>query len=284
MKLVASSTAGLNMNTSSGTMNVSVIHLAETGSATALVPTEIKQSATWRNLYCYISTNSRLNTSTLQGQIGGSAGNQSISISAGSTGAFEDTSNSDSLSSGNQITYGMTNGAGTETLTVQVIASELLTTDGAFTIMTGRSGSNQITSASGTDYQGLGGVNSVDTSTEANKNIDMNFSAIANNLWLFVTTNTLNGATTFTLRKNSADTALTLSVGSSTTGEFEDVSNSVSLVAVDEVCIEITEAASSGNMTYKQMSMKLAENFADLAAFLNATSQPYPDKVKVASY
>jgi len=62
--------------------------------------------------------------------------------------------------------------------------------------------------------------------------------------------NSLNGATVVTLRKNSADTALTVTITAGSTAVFSDTTNSVSFVAGDLLNWKIdTTASSSGAIT-----------------------------------
>src|SRR3990172_4977365 len=66
------------------------------------------------------------------------------------------------------------------------------------------------------------------------------------NLYCYVSTNTASVTSTVTLRKNLADTALTVSYTSDQTGIKEDNANSVSFVATDEGDIEVTVPTEAG--------------------------------------
>jgi hypothetical protein len=70
-----------------------------------------------------------------------------------------------------------------------------------------------------------------------------------NNLAILVHTNSANGSSTVTFRKNTADTALVVTITASTTGVFEDTSNTVSVTAGDLVNLKVVVGGSSGNQT-----------------------------------
>lgn len=85
--------------------------------------------------------------------------------------------------------------------------------------------------AGGTRYW----ANAGDLTTEAYRQIDWAVAGTFSNLRVRVTVNAATASSSVTLRKNGADTALTLTVGAGQTGVFEDATNSVSVVAGDDV-------------------------------------------------
>ena len=70
------------------------------------------------------------------------------------------------------------------------------------------------------------------------------------NLFFRVTTNTINGSTTTTCRKNAANGNQSVSISASTTGIFEDTSNTDNYVDGDDINALIVAGGSTGTMTY----------------------------------
>jgi len=81
--------------------------------------------------------------------------------------------------------------------------------------------------------------------TEDEAEIEIYQSLDISNLRVYIEANDRNGSTTVTLRKNETDTALTVTIGASSTGEFED-SDSVSFSNGDTADHEITVGGTSG--------------------------------------
>lgn len=85
--------------------------------------------ATWSNLRIRILTNAITVNATMLSEITGVAGNQSVVITAGVTGSYEDTSHTDSLIPGNAIQANITNSGSSGNATFSEITS--LLTNGA---------------------------------------------------------------------------------------------------------------------------------------------------------
>src|SRR5574341_1620629 len=88
-------------------------YLSQT-STEAQAKLRIKGTFTATNLYTFISVNSRTTNITWTTRKNGAAGGQSVTYTAGQTGAKEDTSGSDSLVDGDDYNYAITTGTGTE--------------------------------------------------------------------------------------------------------------------------------------------------------------------------
>ncbi len=82
---------------------------------------------------------------------------------------------------------------------------------------------------------------------EAITQVEMTFAGSISELFSRTRTANTTGSTTFTLRKNGVDTAITWTVPQSATGEHGDFSNTVTFVAGDLLSISVTTSA--GSMT-----------------------------------
>lgn len=95
----------------------------------------------------------------------------------------------------------------------------------------------------------IGGHLSTLSATEADVENPVRTAGTASKLFVRVTQNGVNQNSTLTLRQNRADTSLVATITASTTGEFEDTTNSVSLAATDEIDWEATVPAVAGTNT-----------------------------------
>ncbi len=213
-------------------------------------------AATLSNFRIYVRANTINNGTTVRTRKNAADGAQSVSVPASTTGAYEDTANSDSVASGDAVAYQVVTGG----------------TSGSFAIsiwqMKSNSAGRQVISANpdtGTISSGLtryvpleAGVQAYAT-TEANTQVAAQASFTAKNLFVRVPTNSINGNTTFTLRQNTGNSTLTVSVGSGATGTFEDTSNAVSCVAADLLDWGVVTGGTSGSMVITYIGFELAQ-------------------------
>lgn len=93
-------------------------------------------------------------------------------------------------------------------------------------------------------------IGSDSSSTESHRQMLMPDSQLLG-LYVNVTTNSLDGATTIVLRQNGADTALSITVGSGSTG-FSSVEDTINFDDRDLFSIEIdTTASTAGSFTFQ---------------------------------
>lgn len=101
----------LSNPTSSATTYFPLGFSVSTTATEANVQTKMNTAGTFKKMYAYIQTNSRSSTTTIGTRVAGASGSIVVSIPTVTTGAFEDTTNTDSLSSGNLCNYYITAGA-----------------------------------------------------------------------------------------------------------------------------------------------------------------------------
>jgi len=228
-----------------GRLATSAQYLPVEGYANASVTTEayhqrkVYSSQTFSKLRVYVNT-APASSTTVQFRKNGSAGSQSVSFS--STGAFQDTSGSDSVSSGDLVCLEKVSGSGTDP--VLIFASMVI--DGS-TIETQTARGYTATSTPGNYAPLSGSINQAAASmTEANIQCRANVADKLSNLRVYVPTNTRNGSSTVYLRQNATNTSVTVSIGSSTTGAFEDTTNSYTTGTSDLLSYGITTGGSTG--------------------------------------
>lgn len=198
------------------------------------------------NLRCRLYTNSITATTTLKTKNGANYYNQSISIPASTTGFFEDTVNTDSVSVGGDVHFEIVTGAtGTSQIwsLIQMKSSsagrQIAAMEPAGVGQTG--GTTRYAAAEGFLYP---------VATEANTQMTARASFTAKNMYLNIPSNGVAGSSTFTLRKDTASSALTVSVPASTTGQFEDQTHTVSFVADSLINWQAIAGGASGTYIY----------------------------------
>lgn len=195
---------------------------------------------TFGNLYVYVAGNARTTTTTFRSRVNGANGAQSVSYTSGQSGLKEDTTNTDSIASGDDFCWSITTGTGTSTIDIRAISSTAVSADGEFDLFIGRNVGAGYTSSS-TAYLALGGGISTAGSTEANAQT-RGFAADYYNLRGSVSSNTSNGTTTVTFRIEGADAGPTISWTSGQTGTRTDTSNTASCADDDLIGFKIVNA------------------------------------------
>jgi hypothetical protein len=188
---------------------------------------------TFSQLYVRVTASTTNATSTVRTRKNAATnGNLSVSIGAAATGAFEDTTNTDAVTAGDKWVYqSVSGGSGTMTISVLSILFNA-TTNTVTRIACGNTMS--LTAASVSRVNALGGTINFGTATEASGQIDIRKAYTAQYLGVQVQSNARTNATTVKTRKNGADGTLTLSIGSTATGTFEDITHTDTLAVDDD--------------------------------------------------
>ena len=211
------------------------INTSESAGVTAYVA----RAATARNMRINVAANARSTTTTYKFRLNGADGNMSIPVTASSTGWFEDASNSDSLAAGDYFDFSLTTGTGTGSITTQTAYVQLDDASTSVGIISSGAGS---LNTNQTRYWGvIGGA--IGTATEDDAEFSMRGSGTIRNFNIQVASNTSDQTTTFTARKNNADTAITFDVTATSAGNFGDAVNSFTYADGDEISLKGVRAA-----------------------------------------
>jgi hypothetical protein len=215
----------------------------------ALVQFKAQIGGTLRNLYFRVQSNSRTTTTTVKSRVNGADGNQAVSISAGTTGEFEDTSNSDTVSAGDLLCMSILGGAEATSLTCSPASLEFQNTSGYF--LSG--GTLGVAQGAGTNrYSSLGqGPNSANV--EPGQKTRIKEAVTFSKLSIYVSASTTAGAAAAVIRKNGADGSQSVTIPAATTGWFTDATNSDTFAAGDDFSIA-TRNPGSGTLTSQTMS------------------------------
>ena len=216
--------------------------------------TEINTAGTLKNLFLYISANTRTTATTFRARINGANGNQSISVAGSSSGIFEDTVNTDTIAANDLVNSLWTTGTGIGTLTLYLIALDLETTNSKFSFASG----DALSLAQGTTrFLSIGGGMETPFSVSGYA-VDMNIGATLSNFVIYISANSLDVTATFDVLVNNAASVLTLSILTGQTGRFEDT-DSVTVVSTDEVEYKSVAPSGTGSLVFNSISL-LCEN------------------------
>lgn len=209
------------------------------GDATLERSTEAHRLINWRaagvisHLYVVVSANGTTGASTVTLRKNAADQALTLSIPAGATGTFSDVDHAVTFASGDTQSVKFVAGTGGVIAPAQIGA--LFTADANFvrpSILT--MGSTGIAAASQTAYLAPEGRGNPAVTTEAQQQQMIRSPVDARNLQAYVSANARTTTTTIRTRKNSANGAQSLSIGSGATGLFEDVTNSDQLNSGDK--------------------------------------------------
>lgn len=226
---------------SSGTVSYASTVYCQLGSGGALFETTeaytqilIRASLTIRNLYLSLNSNSINGTSTCRSRKDGANGNLSVSIPSSTSGIFEDTSDSDSVASGDYANYQFVTGGNSGTLAVYSLSITLDSSTGPTRPYILTTSSTENLSGFTTSIVLNGNLRSTFYS-ESNVFMLMRCAGTLSHLACYVVGNTETSASTLKFRKNAANGNSNLSITASTTGWFEDSSDTDTVASGDQV-------------------------------------------------
>lgn len=258
MKWGTASSAGSTINTASTTtyrtFTTLVINAAE-----STAQTKVNQSGTWQHLQSYISSNLRTSTTVIRSRINGSDGNQVLNIPALTTGAFEDTANTDTISAGSLLNYSVTTGIGTTSLVQQTLNSEFLSTVNQFTSFNSNNTSPSTTGGLDT-YHSIGGADFQNSTMDAPVAFKARMNLVVSKLSINVVVNTSTTSTlTLNFRKNSVNRSLKVLVPAGTTGHLEDLTNAVAATPSDLIDYLWSGFITGGSMSFRVFNALFTE-------------------------
>lgn len=211
-------------------------------------------SFTMSNLYTWVRTNARTTDTTIRTRKNGANGGQSVTYSAGQTGAKEDTTNSDSLVAGDDFNYSLTSGTGSETMNLSFMSCKCLSTNSEFPMIAGHGGGVGV-AVSSTAYFGIAGPIDPAQSAEASAQIYPRFTFTIKELTAYASANTMTtGTTDVTVRDNGADSILSVSYAVGQTGLKTDSDEVVVTSGADEINYEVTNSDAAGVVTLHSIS------------------------------
>lgn len=221
-------------------------------------------AGTWSNLRLYV-TAARATATTVRSRKNAANGNQLLSITG--TGAFEDTSNSDTVAGGDNLSVSLVTGTGADTLTF-VNASSTFAPSTARAAVVASQIMATTTAATGDKFNPVMGRFAV-SGTEATGQAPAPFAGTASYLTYSLSANASTVTSNITFRDAGADTALTIAIAAGATGLFADTSNSVAVATGDLLSVKIS--GHDGSLTTRGLSFNYTQAPAGVAGTLAAT-------------
>lgn len=213
------------------------------------------EGCTLSNFQVYVDANARTTSCTIGTRKNGANGGQSVTVTAGSTGLFEDTTGSDTLAAGDLFNFRITSGAGTETLTWRMMTARYVSANPNCSLLV--SSAQAVALAAGaTTYFAASGYGQGAGATEATHQAVMPFPGTIAKAGVYVSANASTADTTWVMRKNGADTAVTVTVTALTTGSFVDTTHSFAVARGDLVNWKASGAA-TGTVTLGSLTALL---------------------------
>lgn len=207
-------------------------------------PTYVRYGGTIDRFQLYVTTNSRGTSSTATIRINGADGTQTMTLTGNTTGRFEDTTHSDSVSAQQSISWKVATGTGAGTLSVGSGGAAFDgTPDGQTPIISSVGVTNNV---NGTRYYGFGSTNAA---TLSNVQCVAAVPGAFSGLCIDVSSNTYSASTTVTSNKNGSAGNVTVTVGATTTGQFFDTTN-VDRVSSGDLYALRVDTTSAGVMTF----------------------------------
>lgn len=214
---------------------------------------KVRAAGVYSKMQCFIRVNSATQAISLRFRKNGADGNQVVSITASTTGYFEDASNTDSVADGDLINARATSSAGSGSATFTMFGVCFEATVDAYDIVATNNNSRSRTSSTATEFGHIAGSGVLNT-TEANVEHKVPVAFDASHFRVYVDAAAVN-VTDFTIRKNGADTTLAISTIVATTGWYEDTSDVISFAVDDRICYKVS-AGSSATVTWYAVAIK----------------------------
>lgn len=201
----------------------------------------------------------------------GADGNLSISIGAGLTGVFSDTTNSDTVTAADLFAWQLVTPNTSGSITY---ANYWWTYDvsGTTVVRTGLRSFSHGTSPS-PGYAPLVG-SSATYAAEATANVKAPIAGVLSNAFTYIVTNANTATQTYTARVNNASSSVVLTVGAGLTGLFEDTANTASIAAGDLVDWLII-ATTTGAMNPSQLGFDWTQAGAQILNSGQRTNAAY---------
>lgn len=212
--------------------------------------TQLNTGGTLSNFFFGIRTNTINATRTIRIRKNGTNGSQSVSVPSSSTGHFQDNTNTDSISPGDDIAIEAA-AAGSSGNMQYFFLGYLFaaTTDTAtiWCVSSGNGSGNQNYNGTSTSYYSTVAGFQWNSTNETYAQMEMQDNGTWKNLTVKVRTNARTTTTTARTRKNGGNGNQSVSISASSTGIFTDSTNTDTLVAGDDICYQLVTGTGTEN-------------------------------------
>lgn len=218
----------------------------------------LRTAGTFRNIFCNVSSNARATTTTVNFRKNNADGNGVLSITAGATGFFEDTSNTDTVASGDTANFRVLTGSGAGAIGFDRFGVTYDGADNQHDIFALSNTTIQRIASSTDIFPDFFGALSVANTTESRSKMRIPFDARLDRLRVKVFSSSTNNIT-YRLRKNGADGNQSVLVTTGGAGLFEDTTNVDDVLAGDD--INLKGSSSTNTSSYAYFGLRVNEPF-----------------------
>jgi len=222
---------GKSFMVSSGTNNVAVANTKYFLPGTARNDAQASETNAKRRMYdagsfsglgIRVTSNSSDQIASLKSRVNGADGNQIVSITAATTGWFEDSSNSDAVVATDDFAYEISIPAGSGTMSFTILSSIFEASSDTIKLYS----NIELLVAPADKFMSITGNGTVNTAQEIDVESEIENAGTFQNFSIIVTSNSSATAPVIRSRVNGANGNCAISVTALTTGFFEDVANS----------------------------------------------------------
>lgn len=208
------------------------------------VLTAMRSAGTASNYQVVVGSNTSTNAVTTTFRVSGVSGNQTLSLTAATTGLFEDATHTDTYAATDTINGQWVTGAGTSNTAPTVLGVCLSPSASAYDLAGGNgytTSSSTLSTSAPSYFPILGSDKASYEATEANAQVNFPHNGSFSHLRYGVTGSAgTSGTMTGTFRKNGASGNQSVSIANNTTGLFEDTTHTDSVATNDLVNSEIS--------------------------------------------
>lgn len=208
---------------------------------------------TFKNMAIFVPTNTRDGTLVVNLRNAGGLLTPTVTIPASTTGLFEDLVNSYTAVATDLIKWSADISGASGSVTIATISIDFETTDRTFLLS--NFGTLVAAAATPVFYKTLSGGNALNSTVEADAESLGLTQFTLTNFRTFTASNGITAASTMRVRKNSANGNLVISITASTSGEFEDIVNSDSVIPTDLMDVQVTVGATGTNITFRNHNL-----------------------------
>lgn len=226
---------------------------------------KIHGAFTSRNLVFQVASNARTTNTVVGTRINGANGNQSVTVGSTQTGVFEDTTNSDAISAADTYNYRITTLGGGGLINTRRVSTTLVSSARQWVYSAANINAALVLAVSGgvSAYVPFAGNLAQHTATEADAQVKA-FAQTVSKLSVNVSANNASGAgavatTTVRTRVAGSNGSVSVTINTSQTGVFEDLSNADSITADQLVNLQIhiaTTGVTTGGVTFRGITLR----------------------------
>lgn len=244
-----------------------------TGSGTEIdVQFRVSKPGTFSNLSALVGTANASGDTTIRFRKNGADGNQTVTIPQSSTAGVEDTTNTDSVASGDLVNVSISYTAGSialSSMTILFEADDGTTTQFLMTIGFPAGFTNNNTTRYHTP---VGNIITTNFTSEVQAANLIQHDMVASDFAVYIPTNARTTNTTFRVRKNSANQSQVVTFGSTVTGLIVDTTNTDSFSVNDVLNFSTTTAGGGNGISIRNMQLTLTSDVDGEMTLLANTS------------